>query len=77
MTVRAKTAALAVAVMLAATPALAVSVTEGVSAYEGGDFAGALKTLTPFAEMGEARAQLTLGSMYVYGRGVPLMLPPA
>ena len=44
---------------------------KGLAAYESGDYATALRVLTPFAEQGDANAQDILGVMYQYGEGVP------
>ena len=42
----------------------------GFRAHYGDDFAVAFDELQPLAEAGDARAQLWLGLMYYYGRGV-------
>ena len=42
----------------------------GVNAYQRGDFATALREWTPLAQQGDARAQIMLGDMYGFGRGV-------
>jgi uncharacterized protein len=44
---------------------------DGVAAYKRGDYATALRLLSPLAESGNARAQYNLGVMYKDGRGVP------
>ena len=44
---------------------------KGVTAYQNGDYATALKEWTPLAEQGNAYAQFNLGLMYKYGDGVP------
>ncbi|MDP6415703.1 MAG: tetratricopeptide repeat protein, partial [Gammaproteobacteria bacterium] len=44
---------------------------KGLVAYQSGDFATALRELTPFAEQGNADAQHNLGWMYGLGKGVP------
>ena len=44
----------------------------GKRAYEQGDYSAALKELRPLAEQGNAEAQVLLGLMYNFGRGVPL-----
>ena len=44
---------------------------EGVTAYERGDYATALKEFRPLAEQGHAKAQSILGVMYHGGDGVP------
>ena len=43
---------------------------DGVTAYDRGDYATALKLWRPLAEQGNAGAQNALGVMYQYGRGV-------
>ena len=43
---------------------------KGVTAYDKGDFATALREWTPFAEQGDAHAQYNLGIMYDNGHGV-------
>jgi uncharacterized protein len=42
----------------------------GLAAYDGGDYAGALRELTPLAEEGNAAAQNVVGAMYGKGLGV-------
>lgn len=44
---------------------------DGLMAYQGGNFATALRELRPLAEQGDARAQTLLGLMYRDGQGVP------
>ena len=44
---------------------------KGLTAYQSGDFATALRELTPLAEQGDATAQFVLGFMYDEGKGVP------
>ena len=44
---------------------------KGLTAYQSGDFATALREWTPLAEQGNASAQYNLGLMYRNGRGVP------
>ena len=44
---------------------------EGVAAYEKGDYDTAYKELKPLAEQGDANAQISLGTMYYHGQGVP------
>ena len=44
---------------------------KGIDAYMRGDYATALKEMTPLAEQGNARAQHNLGWMYGNGEGVP------
>jgi len=43
---------------------------EGFAAYEGGDYAAALKEFRSLAEQGDAKAQFYLGAMYEGGRSV-------
>ena len=50
--------------------AIAGDYEDGVVAYGKGDFATALRLLTPLAEQGLARAELYLGLMYAKGDGV-------
>ena len=65
------------AVMLVAltTPMLAQDAApayiEGVEAYYRGDYATALRVYKAHAALGNADAQLSLGSMYYRGKGVP------
>jgi len=44
---------------------------EGLTAYERGDYATALREWLPLAEQGHAGAQNNLGLMYDKGQGVP------
>ena len=44
---------------------------KGKNAFDSGDFATALRELTPLAEQGDANAQFFLGWMYYKGLGVP------
>src|SRR5215831_19451609 len=46
-------------------------VQEGYNAYSRGDYATALRELLPLAQQGDAEAQARLGSMYLWGQGVP------
>ena len=67
-----KTGFLALAIMLAlAVPAHAGPLEDGKVAYESKDYATALKFWRPLAEQGVAEAQIGLGVMYEFGRGVP------
>jgi len=43
----------------------------GLDAYNQGDYATALKEWQPLAEQGEADAQVNLGLLYDFGKGVP------
>ena len=51
------------------SPAVA-GIDEGVTAYERGDYATALREFRSLAEQGEVNAQSILGLMYYYGQGV-------
>jgi TPR repeat protein len=42
----------------------------GIAAYNRGDYATALEQLKPLAQLGNAEAQVYLGEMYYYGKGV-------
>ena len=44
---------------------------KGLTAFQSGDFATALREWTPLAEQGDAFAQHNLGAMYHKGQGVP------
>ena len=44
---------------------------KGLTAYESGDYATALREWTPLAKQGNADAQYNLGGMYDNGQGVP------
>ena len=50
--------------------AIAGDYEDGVVAYGKGDFATALRLLTPLAEQGDAKAQVILGYMFEKGEGV-------
>lgn len=54
-----------------ACPAMAGQFEDGVTAYEAGKYAIALKLLQPLAEQGNPFAQNNLGIMYNNGHGVP------
>ena len=60
---------LAVVVVLVAAPAWA-DLGAGAEAFKRSDYATALKEWRPLAEQGHAGAQVMLGVMYDYGRGV-------
>jgi len=64
-------AALAVALVLTAAPALA-DFASGRAAYERGDFRAAREQWQALAEAGEPAAQAALGSLYIQGEGVPV-----
>lgn len=53
-----------------ATGAAANSVGDGVSAFQRGDDASAMRLLHPFTEKKDARAQSNLGLLYHMGQGV-------
>jgi TPR repeat protein len=63
---------LAAALASCCMPALAGSLEDGLAAYRRLDFDTAREALMPLAIGGDARAQSTLGDMYLGGRGVPL-----
>ncbi len=50
---------------------------EGLVAYKSGQYTEAVAGLRPYAEKGDALAQLTLGNMYKNGLGVPKDLEQA
>ena len=52
-------------------PAWAADFDKGLTAYNNGDYATALKQWTPLAEQGDARAQYNLGVMYRQWRRCP------
>lgn len=62
--------ALVISVVLTA-PAAAGPFEDGVTAYDQGDYATALRLLRPLAERGSGEAQYELGRMYAYGDRVP------
>lgn len=49
----------------------AQTVQDGLTAYKQKDYETALRILTPLAEGGDAEAQLGVGNMHLFGRGVP------
>jgi V8-like Glu-specific endopeptidase len=51
-------------------PAAAAELDEAVTAARGGEYATALRRLSPLAEKGDARAQFDIGFMHAYGWGV-------
>jgi uncharacterized protein len=57
--------------LLVGTPAFSADWKKGVTAYQSGDYATALREWTPLAEQGNAYAQTSLGQMYNEGQGVP------
>ena len=44
---------------------------KGLTAYQNGDYATALREWTPLAKQGNARAQYNLGHIYFKGKSVP------
>ncbi len=62
--------AFAVLLVVLAAPAWA-DFSDGVAAYDRGDYATAFSEWKPLAEQGNAGAQFNLGVMYYKGRGVP------
>jgi TPR repeat protein len=57
--------------LLVGNPAFSADYQKGLTAYESGDYATALREWTPLAEQGYADAQSNLGAMYEKGLGVP------
>ena len=55
---------------LLSSPGWSADYDKGVTAFENGDFATALREWTPLAEQGDARARFALGVMYRDGKGV-------
>jgi V8-like Glu-specific endopeptidase len=51
-------------------PAMAAELDDAVAAAHRGDYATALRRLSPLAEKGDARAQFDIGFMHAYGWGV-------
>jgi uncharacterized protein len=51
-------------------PATAAELDDAVAAAHRGDYASALRRLSPLAEKGDARAQFDVGFMHAYGWGV-------
>ena len=56
---------------LVSLPSWGADFDKGLTAYNNGDFATALKEWKPLAEQGNAAAQFDLGMMYDDGNGVP------
>src|SRR5438309_875305 len=66
-----KQAGVMLALLLAATwPALAASFEDGLAAYSRRDYPMAVRIWRPMAEMGDARAQWSLGFAYQWNFGV-------
>ena len=57
--------------LLVGNPAFSAEYQKGLTAYESGDFATALREWKPLAKQGYAPAQSNLGVMYENGLGVP------
>jgi TPR repeat protein len=57
-------------VLALAGPAAATWLDDAVAAVHSGDYATALRGLSPLAEGGDARAQFDIGFMYAQGWGV-------
>ena len=57
--------------LLMGTPAFSADYQKGLTAYQNGDYATALREFTPLAKQGYAGAQSNLGWMYDNGQGVP------
>jgi TPR repeat protein len=67
-----KSSLLALALVLSFSPAVeAQDLSKGFDAWRRGDYASALRVFQPLAEQGNAEAQLNLGLMYAFGKGVP------
>src|SRR5438876_4379099 len=62
--------ALLILVLGLVAPAAAAELDEAVAAARGGDYAAALRRLSPLAERGDARAQFDIGFMHAYGWGL-------
>lgn len=58
-------------ISLAGSTGAYASMQEGVTAYQKGNYAVALKELRPLADKGDAKAQALLGEIYDNGKGVP------
>jgi TPR repeat protein len=52
-------------------PASAAELDDAVATAQRGDYATALRRLSPLAEKGDARAEFDIGFMHAYGWGVP------
>jgi V8-like Glu-specific endopeptidase len=62
--------ALLILVLGLVAPAAAAELDDAVAAAHRGDYAAALRGLSPLAEKGDARAQFDVGFMHAYGWGV-------
>jgi V8-like Glu-specific endopeptidase len=65
------TLALLILVLGLAGPAAAAELDDAVAAAHRGEYATALRGLSPLAEKGDARAQFDIGFMHAYGWGFP------
>jgi len=65
------TATLCASLIGSHTIALAQSLERAMANYYRGDYAEAIKTMTPFAEEGDRHAQYLIGFMHERGEGVP------
>jgi uncharacterized protein len=65
------TLALLILVLGLAGPAAAAELDDAVAAAHRGEYATALRALSPLAEKGDARAQFDIGFMHAYGWGGP------
>ena len=50
--------------LLVGNPAVSADLYKGLTAYQSGDYATALREWKPLAEQGDANAQILLGGMY-------------
>ncbi len=66
-----KRLALAIVFVLGFAPPAWADFSDGLAAYNRGDYATALREFRPLAEQGYAGAQNNLGVMYGKGQGVP------
>jgi hypothetical protein len=72
-----RTLLLAFTIGLAALPASAQTVRDGIAAWQKGNAAEAVRTWQPLAEKGDSDAAFNLGQAYRLGKGVPLDLAQA
>jgi clan AA aspartic protease (TIGR02281 family) len=70
-TLRHSIAAILVLVSISA-PVFAGPMEDGLAAYKRGDYKTAIRILRPLADQGNAMAEVTVGTMYKNGFGVPL-----
>ena len=69
--------AAAAALALLPAPAFALSVRDGIAAWQKNDFSGAVAIWRPLATAGDADAAFNLAQAYRLGKGVPLSLSSA